>query len=106
MVISSPVWGLRPLRAGRSRTSKVPKPTSCDLVALLQGVGDGVQGAVDSSLGVLLGQVSFIRNSGDQVQLSSWYYTSKVLYQQKAAAESSVPLGSLLSFLGCRRALW
>ena len=27
--ISSPVCGLRPLRAARSRTSKLPKPINC-----------------------------------------------------------------------------
>jgi hypothetical protein len=29
--ISSPVCGLRPLRAARSRTSKLPKPINCTL---------------------------------------------------------------------------
>ena len=45
---------------------KGAKADQRDLVAVLQGSGDGIQGAVDSSLGILLGQVRIVRNSSDQ----------------------------------------
>ena len=35
-MIASPVAGLRPMRAGRLRTWKMPRPGNADLVALLE----------------------------------------------------------------------
>ena len=62
-----------------------------DLVAVLQGSGDGVQGAVDSSLGILLGQVRIVRNSGDQFNfrhsiIPPKYYISKKRLRKSPSA--------------------
>ena len=70
---------------------KGAKADQRDLVAVLQGSGDGVQGAVDSSLGILLGQVRIVRNSGDQFNfrhsiIPPKYYISKKRLRKSPSA--------------------
>ena len=83
--------GVAALALGAFADLKGAKADQRDLVAVLQGSGDGVQGAVDSSLGILLGQVRIVRNSGDQFNfrhsiIPPKYYISKKRLRKSPSA--------------------
>ena len=83
--------GVAALALGALADLKGAKADQRDLVAVLQGGGDGVQGAVDSSLGILLGQVRIVCNSGDQFNfrpsiIPPKYYISKKRLRKSPSA--------------------
>jgi hypothetical protein len=54
ILIASPVAGLRPMRAGRLRTCRMPSPVRPQLVALLEVLGDAGDEIVEDRLAILL----------------------------------------------------
>lgn len=78
--------GVAALALGALADLESAKANQGDLVAALQGLGDDIESAVDSSLGILLGQICFSATAA----ISSTFVmvcTSKI-YQQKAAANA------------------
>ena len=59
----SPVCGLRPMRAARLRTCRMPRPDRQNLVALLQALGDHLNHLAHHLIGLALGNLVQLREA-------------------------------------------